>query len=413
MYLVSDQFTEAIRNGATIRTRADLFCGGVKCAELPVVSGTVTVDSTATVRRHCSLELSVEENMELIPAKQHEIASPGLWPTGSEIKLYQGVVFGDGTSEMIPLGVFRVSRPVVVDNGDELKLSVDGYDRSRTVSRSRFTDVYQISYRSVDQAIRTILQRQCHWLTDSFWTDPTKWQRTDGQYGSLDLAVPRLTFDRSDDPWAECQDIALSNGLELFFDVVGDPVLRSIPDAGNEDAVFSYVEGDGNLLTKIGRDLDDEEAYNGVICTGENSSATTTIPRAEVWDTDPLSPTYYDPANPANSEYGPVPYFMSSQYIWDNNQAKRAAQAKFNTLSGIIENLTLSSVPFFAHEANDIIHIRRNRVNVDDNYALESFQFDLGSEGTLDGTTRRRSTYDRVLDPFAGAPQKSRAGGSH
>jgi hypothetical protein len=87
MYLVSDQFTEAIRNGATIRTRADLFCGGVKCAELPVVSGTVTVDSTATVRRHCSLELSVEENMELIPAKQHEIASPGLWPTGSEIKL--------------------------------------------------------------------------------------------------------------------------------------------------------------------------------------------------------------------------------------------------------------------------------------------------------------------------------------
>lgn len=402
MYPVSDAFIRAIQDGAIIRTKAELFCGGVACAELPVSSGTVTVDSTAAVRRRCSLEISVGANPLLIPSREPSINSPGLWPTGSEIKLYQGVVLPSGKQEMIPLGVFRVSRPVVRDNGDELTLYVEGYDRSRTVSRSRFSDVYQIAHVSVDQAVRQILQRQCSWLTDDFWNNPSKWQRTDGHYGSRDLAVPRLTFDRADDPWEQCTEIVRSNGMELFFDVIGEPVLRDISEASDEDPVFEYLEGDGNLLTEIDRDLDDENAYNGVICTGDNSSASTTIPRAEVWDTDPLSPTYYDPTFPSNSEYGPCPMFMSSQYIWDNDQALRAAQAQFFQLTGIIENLSLKSVPFFAHEANDVIRVKRDRINVNDNYALESFRFGLGSEGTFDGITRKRNTYQRSLDPFAG-----------
>lgn len=392
MYPISPQFIEALNEGAEVVTRADVYKRGQKVYELPVTSGSVTDDATAAVRRRCSLEVSLGDQPELyVPGQQSE-DNVGLWPNGTEIKLLQGFRHRTLGLELIPMGVFRVSRPIVTDNGEDLRLAVTGYDRSRAVARARFRDSYQVKHTDMATAIKGILMRQCAWLTEGDFEDGARWMRTDGYYGSTGYFVPRATFDRSDDPWKACTDMALAAGADLFFDVDGLPVLRPETDPSSEVAVFSYDEGEANLATAIQRDLDDEQAYNGVVCTGENSSLPTSV-RAEIWDTDPLSATFYDPARPYDTDYGPVPYFMTSQFVENTAQALAAATAQFNRLRGIIENISIDAVANFAHQSNDVIHIKRNRVGVDGNYVLDAFTIQLGVGGLLNGTTRRRGTY--------------------
>lgn len=392
MYPVSPQFIQALRDGAQVVTRADVFKRGQKILELPVVEGSVSDDSSAAVRRRCSLDISLGDQPELyVPSRLSE-DGVGLWPNGMEIKLYQGVRHKAGGDEMVPLGVYRISRPAITDSGDDLKMSVEGFDRSRAVSRARFQDAYQLKHTDLSTAIKAVLLNQCAWLDSSVFEDEERWMRTDGFYGSTGYFVPRATFDRTDDPWQACVDMAKAAGAEVFFDLNGLPTLRPQPDPETELAVFAYDEGEDNLALELDRDLDDEDAYNGVICTGENTANNQRIVSAQVWDTDPTSATYYDPKYPFDTDYGPVPCFMTSQYVETDAQALAAAQGEFNRQIGIIENISMTTIANFAHQSSDIIHIKRDRIQVNGNYVLESFTCKLGPEGTLDGTTRRRGT---------------------
>lgn len=390
MYPISPEFIEAIQNGAEVITRADLYRFNDKVMELPILGGTVTDDSGAAVRRRATLQVAAGYDASFIPAKVSR-DDKGLWPIGSEVRLFQGVKHTDHSlgTEMVPMGVFRIARPVVQDNGSDLVLTIDGYDRSRALSRARFTDSYQIANGTdLATAIKDMWQHQVGWLTDDMFKDEY-WMRTDGYFASKHYWTPQLTFDRTGDPWAEAKKMAASSGLEVFFNTEGYPVLRVEPNPLTDPAVYEYLEGEANTATNLSRDLDDETAYNGVIVTGENST-NTTIPRAEVWDTNPESPTYYDPAKPWDSSYGPVPTFITSQYIARQEQADDAAVAEFGRLTGILENVRITAVPNFAHESHDVIAICRNRINVDSKYILESFTVGLGESGMLDGVTRSR-----------------------
>jgi hypothetical protein len=186
--------------------------------------------------------------------------------------------------------------------------------------------------------------------------------------------------------------MARDNGLELYFNTDGLPVLREIPNPLYDSPVYSYLPGEANILTSIARSLDDQDAFNGVVAVGNNSRLDTVVV-GEAWDTNPHSPTYYDPDYPAASEYGPVPYFLDSQFITTDNQALQAALATLNTLLGIVEGVSIDAVPNFAHEAHDVIDVQRDRINVDGSYILDSFSIGLGVTGVLNGTTRKRSLY--------------------
>jgi len=353
--------------------------------ELPVTGGTWYDDNTAAVRRRADLTLSIDDWDRQVPGLTAQLDS-GLWPIGNEIRLYQGLKYVDTSlmDEEVLIGVFRISRPRVQDDGNDLSVSMTVYDRSRTIGRARFTDPYSVKGDNAAEQIKLTLQRQCPWLTD----EDFDFMYTDGSHGSSAFRLAPAVMLPGDNPWVKAVEMAKSIGADLYWR--GDRcVLEQVPDYSSVEPVFNYVEGEDAIFTSVVRDLDDENVFNIVVLNGQNTHNDNTV-GAIVWDDDPTSPTYYDPDHPEDSTYGAVPTFVTSEYVRNYAQAWAAANAIKENSLGIIESVAFNSVANFAHESNDVLRIKRSRANVDGLYVLESFSCDLGAEGSFQGTTRKR-----------------------
>jgi hypothetical protein len=277
------------------------------------------------------------------------------------------------------MGVYRINKARIVGSHGDLGVEIQGFDRSRTISRNRFTIPFVVrAGRLYPDAIKGLLKNRMPLLNDVEFLFPPSNYKT-----------PQLTFVTDDDPWEVAMNMAGSLGMELLFDGRGRPLMRFEPDPGETQSVFDYVEGEDCTLLDLDRELDDELAYSGAIVTGSNSS-NKYPPRGETWDTNPASPTYYDPQNPEASDYGRVPVFMTSEYVTTNAQAKDASKAELLRHSGIVENIQFNAVNNFAHESGDPIRVQRLVQGVDASYTLQSLNIGLGDNRGMSGTTKRR-----------------------
>lgn len=382
----SEAFDTAIRGDYTSIVQADLYRSGQYRRTIEVLGGSWSDDSTAEVRRRGTLALDPVD--DLIPSAAW-VDDGGLWPVGNEIQLRVGLLLPSGQPELLDVARLRISKPKAVDNGTTLTLSVDGFDRARSVKRARFTQPYVVSSgRDYATAIHDLILSRIPSLRD----DEFVFMSTDGSDGNGVFKTPLLTFLPSDDPWKMAQNMAQSFGAELFFDGTGRCVLRQMRDPSYEATDWDYKEsvfGEPTNLLGVERTLDDEHSYNGVIVDSSNSELKRPI-HAEFWDTNPQSATYFDPGRPTESEYGPVPFFMDSQYITTQEQADTAAVNNFLRVSGLVEDVNFASVGHPAHESGDLLGIKRDRIKVDGAYVLESFQAGLGYTGTMTGATRSR-----------------------
>jgi hypothetical protein len=377
MWPVSDKFVDAVQNGATwivkgqVQALGQIVAGG---EDIPISGGQLTCDTTAKVERYCTVEIAPEDP-KWIPKLSNDL----LFPVGRELFIQAGFQFTDGTQELIPQGIFRVTKPTTSDNG-VITLSTQAYDRSRAVSRDRFTKPYVVPLgEAYPDAIRTIIERTFPWFDDSMFL-----------FVDSEFATVKLIFDQEADPWEKCQNMADAMGARIFFDGLGRCVLQDITDPSSADAVWTYAKGLDATLTEMKSDLDDERGYNGVVVTGENSQTNKPPVRAEAWDTDPASPTYYDPLHPEDSLYGPVPYFITSQFVTTVAQAQKAADANLLTVSGILQSVDFSGIPNPAHEGADIIQLTNNDLGVDQVNVLDSFNFPFALGGTMHGSARER-----------------------
>lgn len=386
MYPVSAKFLKALRKNHTVTNRVEFLRGGEVVAETSVLGGTVSEDRTAQVRRRCSLSLSGADGAVPLPGVADYLASP-LWPIGNEVKVYSGIRFNDGTTEEVPMGVFRIARPRLSHADGELIVGVDGYDRSRAVSRNRFTSAYWIAGGTdYGAAIEALIRNRMPSLVDSDFL----FMPTDGSDGGTPFTTPWIVFLPQDDPWEKALEMAKACGAELFFDGNGRCVMQPEPDPLFTPSVFDYVAGQTATFATLDRDLDDEEAYNGVIVTGANNDNASLIPRGAAWDTAPTSPTYYDPDYPSQSFYGAVPYFYTSEYITTNAQAVATAKAMLLSVIGIVETVDLGAVSNPAHVGGDVVKITDPRTGIDGNYLLDSLNITLGDAGGMSATTRKR-----------------------
>lgn len=378
MYAVTQAFKDAVRHGeheAWVVEADVTLRGAVVASGMPVIFGDVDIDRNAKVRRRLTCTIAPEEDI-WVPGSSLD----PLFPTGNEVTIRAGFRYANGTTELVPQGVFRISRPKVRDTGDQFIVQVDGYDRSRAVSRARFTAPYVITAGTLyTTAIKNVILRAFPWFTDANFV-----------FMSSSLTTPELVFESDDDPWIACLDMASSLGAEVFFDGTGRGVLRPEPDPSNSPVVWEYHEGEQANFTDVDKDLDDEQAYNGVIAIGESTMSGVTPVRAEVWDLDPQSPTYYDPSVPHLSNYGPVPYFFQSPFIVTQQQANDAAAGNLRRVIGVLEQVAFSATPNPAHEEGDLVSVLRARAKVDTTNILDAFRMPLTLGGIFSGTTRKR-----------------------
>lgn len=371
MYSVSTAFQTEVTRSHAIAVQAVLYNGDAPNTANPlkVKEGYVSVDGNAAVRRTCELTL-IDPAGLLTPDIATGIGPAA--PYGVELRLHRGVKFADGTTELVPLGVFGLSVNRITDGSGGRLLQVKGYDRSRQIARNRFTDEYVVAAgQNYVSAIQSLIS--------------SRWTRSDllvSRATPTDLTTPLIIHEAGSDPWAKAQDMAASIGYELYFDPVGVLVLQPVPVAG-DTPVAVYAEGPTSVLLELDSELSNEDGYNGVIMTGESTTLAAPV-RGEAWDTSPTSPTYY------LGQYGKVPDFQTSPYVTNQVAADAAAAAALQKLLGLTQQVGFSIIPNPAHEPGDVVTVTRLASGVNSDFVLQAFDVPLQADGTMGMTMAKR-----------------------
>lgn len=371
MYPVTDRFLAAVRQSGTLATRLDITDpAGLVLGTVTPSGGDVSIDSRRQVRRECSFTVPDITGL-LVPAAAGDLLSP---LSGNELRPWRGVTYSDGTTELAPLGVMPIRSAPSSTSAGVAVITLGGQDRSSTVSRNRWEKVYAIAAGTLLEDALTAL------LLDRAPLYPTA-------FGSTGVTVPATTFglETDSDPWADAQSLAKAAGFDLFYDATGTAVLTQPVDPATATPVISYTSAEVRVLAEASKSWDTEKAFNGCIAIGESATLVTPV-RAEAWDDDPASPTYYRGA------YGRYPEFYASPLITTEDQALNAARAQVARRRGVAQTLTWSQLVNPAHDANDAISVTSDalRVTTPLTVVLDAVRIPWGAGDTMGAETRSR-----------------------
>jgi len=367
----SDRLLAEIRKSHTVYSYIDVISPTQETLRLPATGGDVSCDRTAEIRRSCRATC-IDPSGTLVPENQASL----LTPYGTILKPYRGVQYDDGTTEVLPLGVFRLSKSNVNDStGGSPDIQLEAYDLSRTVQRDKFTEPYVIAEGSnIIDSIKGILGRTFPDLNyDSISTTRT-------------TTAPKL-YDVGDDPWKAVTDLATSLGCEIYFNVEGWVVIAPPVDI---DALpspdFTYIEGENCVMTSLARTFTDEPGYNGVVITGESPGDELPPVRAVAWDEEPTSATYH------LGPYGEVPQFITDQTIKTTEDAQSTADQLLRNLLGFSSGLTVTGIVNPSYEAGHVVQVERARSRVTGLYAVDAFNVPLRASDLQQLTLRAKRT---------------------
>lgn len=329
MYSISSAFETALKSNNMLVITSVTASDGT---ELAIASGSVSMDSTRDIGRTCSLELMPTATMtaEDIYAL---VRTPGL-----EISVKRGLKI-NGVAELIPLGVFSTDQ-AEQSKSKTATVKWSGSDRSKKIARNRFLDPYQITAGTTLAIAGTALIKS---RLNNAVCDFSNVSETIGA---------QIVFDAGSEsnPWKSARQLFSDHGYDLRFDGLGTARAVPIPDPATQAAVFDFGAGETAMVLDGTSKTSLENVYNGVIATGEGTDVTAPV-RAEVWDTDPASPTYY------LSGFGRVPYFFSSSLLTTVDSAARAASTILARVKGRFQSLGWPSIVNPALEPLDIVNV--------------------------------------------------------
>lgn len=328
MYPVSDRFLGRLAESHTPVTLVQLFLTDGRVVEVPHTGGSVTVDMAQAIRRTCTVTCDDPNLIPRVPTDQ-------LATYGAQLRISRGVDFGDGTRELVPLGVFRLDD--VDGDVSDGPVSLQGKDRSVIVADDKFTALYRVTG-TVVSAITELIHRSI--------------PAADIVSEIVDTPIGTRIFDIEADPWAGVQEIAAAAGAECYPNADGVFIIRTLPDLLTTDPAWSIEAAEGGVYVRANRGMKAGGVNNGVLARGENTSDNVAPVSALVVDNDPGSPTYW------SGPFGRRPKFHSSSTLITTAGCLAAAtlllaKAKAPNASGDI-----SSLPNPALEPGDVLRVQ-------------------------------------------------------
>jgi hypothetical protein len=338
------------------------------------VALTWSEDETRSPRRQMSgtvesLGLSYDE---LVPVKFGDLLHP---LTGNELRIFSGFRFSDGSQFLTPCGVYRMTKPGVVDTGDKIEITITGNDRSAEVDRRGWTVPYPITAGpTLDVAIHDLIDSRMPGLT---------YNLTPSTYNVPPITLGTQSSNGSGGPFStDAVALATAGGMEVFFDSVGTVTLRPVPDPTTSPVVLEFTEGPTCQVIEFDRVLDETLTYNGVKASGTASGTAPPVSET-VWVTDPASPL-----NPAT--FGYVPYYYSSPLLLTSAQCTAAATALLQTLLTAYDDTALAVAQNPALQCGDSIALARARIGLNDTYAASQISMSADVTTPMAVTNRAR-----------------------
>lgn len=370
MYSVSGEFLNTILYSHQICTRLDICDsqGNIVRSDVYAEDGDVTIDATRTNRRDCSFTIP-DYDGTLVMSKNTDLLSPN---SGYELRPWRGVVLPSGAKEYVPLGVFPIrSAPVELSDGIP-NIKVGGIDRSSTMSRNQWTDIFNVPAGTLENNLNLIFADRMPGYPTNF--PVTGWNMTALQLGTA----------YENDPWEDASALAYACGYDLYFDANGVATISQPSDPLIASPVYSYESGATTIVDDATKEWDGYAAYNGVVFIGQNSSGSPI--RAIVWDDDPSSATYY------LGPYGKFPKIIVSTKTFDQGQIQQAAQSELARIRGASQKLAWSQVVNPALDANDCVSFKNDplKVTTATNVVIDSVTIPWRADGSMEATTRAR-----------------------
>jgi hypothetical protein len=356
LYPVSDRFLERLAENHTPVTRVQLFLTDGRVIDLDHTGGSVTVDRSQAIRRTCTVTVA---DPSLIP----RTAADKLATYGAALRISRGVEYGDGSSELVPLGLFRLDS--VDGDVSDGPVNLQGKALECAVADDKFTEAYTATG-TVVGAITALIQR----------TLPG----TDVISTIVDTPIGSRAFDVEADPWAGAQEIAAAAGAEVYSNADGVFVIATLPDLLTATPVWAVEATEGGVYISGSRAMTSDNVFNGVLARGENTSDDAPPVSALIVDNDPGSPTRW------GGPFGRRPKFISSSTLTTVNACAAAAALELATAKAPNASGDISSLPNPALEPGDVLRIAHPD-GVRELHQVASFSVPLDEGGDFPITT--------------------------
>ncbi|GGP56081.1 hypothetical protein GCM10010214_31640 [Streptomyces abikoensis] len=327
MYPVSARFLAALSEPHTVATEVVLFRTDGRVERLAHTGGSVTIDRGQAIRRTCTVTTADPDLIPRTPADQLSVY-------GATLRISRGVQYPDGTSELVPLGVFRIDS--VTGDPDYGPVTLSGKSLEAFIADDKFTTPYRASGTAIG-AITALVQRSLP--AASVVSTVT------------DAAIGPRTWDIEGDPWAAVQELAASLGAECYTDPDGVFTVAVLPDLLTTAPAWTVAAGEGGVLVNASRGMSSDKVFNGVLARGENTETNSPPVSALVTDSDPTSPTYW------GGPFGRRPTFYTSSTLTTTAACTAAATLKLRAAMAPNSSGDLSSLPNPALLPGDVLRV--------------------------------------------------------
>ncbi|WPO74035.1 DUF5047 domain-containing protein [Streptomyces sp. KN37] len=308
-------------------TRVQLFLTDGRVVDLDHTGGSVTVDRGQAIRRTCTVTCADPSLIPRTPTDQ-------LATYGARLRVARGVEYGDGTSELVPLGVFRLDS--VDGDVTDGPVNLQGKGLECAVADDKFTEPYRATG-TVVGAVTALIQRSL--------------PEADVLSTITDTPIGSRTFDVEADPWAGAQEIAAAAGAEVYTNADGVFVIATLPDLLTTEPIWAIEAVEGGVYISGNRAMSSDDVYNGVLARGENTSDDAPPVSALVVDNDASSPTYW------GGPFGRRPKFYSSSTLTTVNACTQAAGLELAKAKAPNASGDISSLPNPALEPGDVLRV--------------------------------------------------------
>lgn len=370
---VSQAFFRTLRGSHVMTARATVctaFQTGTAPAGtvIPIIAGDVVHDANADVR--ATLDLTTD-GTGMFP----RLASSLLAPYGNEIFIERGISYGNGTTEWVSQGYFRIDNPAQ-DQVPDGAIRIAGSDRMAGIKDARLEAPIQFPASTSYGSVVSQLVGAVYPTATIQWDDAT---------ASLLLGRPMIA---EQDRFGFLNDMVKALGKIWYWDYRGILVIKTPPDPGN--SLWTVDAGRSGVLAEMSRELSRTGVYNIVVATGEAGDSTPPA-RGVARDENTTSPTYW------RGRFGPVPQFFSSPFITTNAQAANAARSILSTALGLPYNVDFRSVANPALEPFDPITIkypeRSRSLNLQtESHIVDQVKVGLTHRDPTTATTREQTT---------------------
>lgn len=368
---------------------------------IPIVSGTLSMDSSDQTRRKLSLEVGGAAALE-----PRDWDDP-LVPFGQFIRLWMTIDRADGSwFPWLRMGEFSI-QSYVYERPSQIA-TVEALDYSSVVNEFLHEKKSSYGNRSLYDAVGQMVRAAL----------PNSAYRFDVHPSAKSTKVTTWVADAASPRWEEALKLAEAKGFDLFFDWAGDLVLRLNLGEGNDDVIpdngpdvgtksspiMLIRDGPGGTLIGMTATLTRDGAANGVYIniheTADQKSKTAKARKARGDSRVDVQVKALAGGTVAYGDsFGRIPIVLEKNVVKITDEIVKQQQSRASTMlarrRGVVRYIDLAMLGGYWLEPDDKVQIQFDGLSED--HYVQAIEFPLAG-----GATKVRTRSLNVQNPGAG-----------